>query len=151
MSDEKEPVFRMDPSAFRVQESSPEASEPEPRASAPAARAPRRPRPPVRRGDLVATIVLLVLLVGAAVLASVFAVFLTYAASRCDVQTCTYDVINAGIWFSLLSPWVVTVAAIAGAVLLLVQRRWAFWVPLTAVVLIVALWLVGAILVWAGV
>ncbi len=154
MSDEKEPVFRMDPSAFRVQDPAGSAAEDDAPASSvtpPPARAPRRPRPPVRRGDLIATIVLLVLLVGVAALASVFAFFLTYAASRCSVQLCSYEVINAGIWFSLLSPWFVALAAIAGSIVLLVQRRLSFWLPLTAAVLIVALWLVGAILVWAGV
>lgn len=162
MSDPNEPVFRMDPSTFRVQESgtaeaidTDAAADDDNKTAAgdvPATVPPtvRRGRRPVRWADVIVSIVLLVVLIGAAVTASVFGAFLSYASRSCDPAGCNYDVLSTGVWFAVLSPWAVAIVAIAGSVVLMVLRRLSFWVPLTAFALMVALWLVGAVLVWAG-
>lgn len=176
MSHPNDPVFRMDPGTFHVQD--PDAAEPAPPAApeaaeeaeraedigetAPAedaapepARAPtpvrtKRPRPPVRWGDLVTSIVLILLLAGAATMASIFAAFLTFASTSCGPVGCNYDVMGIGVGVALISPWIVFALAVVGVILLVIARRLSFWVPLTAFALMVALWLVGALLVWAG-
>lgn len=165
MTDPKDPVFRMDPSTFRVQDPPraghadvpsqtdvapdvPEGEVTEPAAAA--APRPRKPRRAVRWADLIASIVLLVLLAAAAVTASVFGAFLTFASDSCSPTGCNFSVMTIGIWVAVLSPWVVFLVALAGTIVMIVLRRISFWIPITAFALIVALWLIGAVLVWAG-
>ena len=155
----------MDPSTFRVQDppraehaevpgetdAVPDASEggaAEP--AAPVAPRPRKARRPIRWADLIVSIALILLLAGVAVTASVFGAFLSFASDSCGATGCNFAVMSTGIWFAVLSPWVVFLVALAGTIVMIVLRRISFWIPLTAFVLIVALWLVGAVLVWAG-
>jgi hypothetical protein len=165
VSDPKDPVFRMDPSTFRVQEparsehtevpTETDAGSAAPGngdadAALPVAPRTRRPRRPIRWADMIVSIVLLVLLAGAAVTASVFGAFLSFASDSCGVTGCNFSVMSIGVWFAVLSPWVVFLIALAGTIVMIVLRRISFWIPITAFVLIVALWLIGAVLVWAG-
>ncbi|MEO2129757.1 MAG: DUF6264 family protein [Microbacterium sp.] len=165
MSDPKEPVFRMDPSTFRVQEppraehadvpgeadTASEAPEGDPtQPEAPVAPRPRKPRRPLRWADLIVSIVLFLLLAAAAVTASIFGAFLTFASDACSATGCNFNVMTIGIWVAVLSPWVVFLVALAGSIVMIVLRRISLWIPITAFVLIVALWLIGAVLVWAG-
>jgi hypothetical protein len=164
----------MDPGSFHVQDpaaagpaapepTAPEAAAPasatpvgtEPADAAPAAPAAaaaraRGPRRPLRWGDLIASIVLLVLLGAAATGASVFAALLSFASDSCSAAGCNFTLMSTGIWFALISPWIVFAVAVVGVILLVIFRKLSFWVPLTAFLLIVALWLVGAVLVWAA-
>jgi len=165
VSDPKEPVFRMDPSTFRVQDA-PRAEHADvssetdavteadagdaAESGAPAAPRPRKPRRPVRWADLIVSSVLLLLLAAAAVTASVFGAFLTFASDSCSPTGCNFNVMTIGIWVAVLSPWVVFLVALAGSIVMIVLRRISFWIPITAFVLMVALWLIGAVLVWAG-
>lgn len=164
MSDPKDPVFRMDPSTFRVQDpprgehaetavetdaaDATDASAGQP--AAPVAPQARTPRRPVRWADLIVSIVLLVLLVAAAATASLFGAFLAFASDSCSATGCNYDVMSIGIWVAVISPWIVFVAALIGTIVMIVLRRISFWIPITAFALIIALWLIGAVLVWSG-
>lgn len=171
MSHPNEPVFRMDPGSFHVQDPAAaeaaaaqeaaaaeapasevpaDAGDATPAAPAAAPPRPRKPRRPLRWGDLIASLVLLIVLAGAATVASVFAALLSFASDSCGAAGCNYELMSTGIWFALISAWVVFVVALAGVVVLVILRRLSFWVPITAFVLIVALWLVGAMLVWAS-
>ncbi len=104
----------------------------------------------MRVWDIVLTIVLLVLLIGAAALASYFGIFLAFASDGCGGDTCNEGLLNFGFWFAVISPWVLWVLALIGAIALLVLRRLAFWVPLVASSLMVGGFLVGFLIVGAA-
>ncbi|WP_125132849.1 DUF6264 family protein [Microbacterium sp. 10M-3C3] len=111
----------------------------------------RRPARRIRVWDLVLTIVLLLVLAAFAALASYFAVFLAFASDGCGGGTCDTGLLNLGFWFAVLSPWVLLVLAFVTGIVLLVLRRLAFWVPLTAAALIVACFFIGVAIVGAAV
>ena len=114
-------------------------------ASAPAKR-------PVVMWDLVLTIVLLVVMIGAALLASFFAVFLAFAGDSCGASTvCDYDRMSTGMLIALIGPLVVGLLARIAAVIVLVLRRLAFWIPIAGIVLIAAVFFGGAALTISGV
>jgi hypothetical protein len=48
-------------------------------------------------------------------------------------------------------PWILLVVVAVVAIVLLVRRRLAFWVPLVGAVLIIASWPIGALIASAGV
>jgi hypothetical protein len=58
---------------------------------------------------------------------------------------------GAGFLVALLAPGAVTIVAIVVAIVLLVRRRIAFWVPLAGIVLAIGVWIGGAALVVSGV
>lgn len=105
----------------------------------------------VRVWDLVLTILLLLLLALFAAAASYFAVFLAFASDGCGGGTCDEGLLNLGFWFAVISPWVLLVIAFVVGIVLLVLRRLAFWVPLTAAALIVGCFFVGVAIVGAAV
>ncbi|GAA1700055.1 hypothetical protein GCM10009808_17050 [Microbacterium sediminicola] len=157
MTDQNEPVFRMDPGTFRVQEPdstptpAPSSEEPaaEPVTTEPApAEKPAKRR--IRWVDMFVSIVLLVLLTLAAVTASIFALFLAFASDSCVAGSCNVEVMATGMWFAILSPWLVLLLAAAGTIVLIVMRRVSFWIPITGFFLMIALWIVGALIVWAS-
>ncbi|WP_443218500.1 hypothetical protein [Rathayibacter sp. YIM 133350] len=109
-------------------------------------------KPPVKVWDLVSTIVLLVLLVLVAGAACVLSFFLAFASDPCGGSVvCDYDRMAAGFWIALIGPVAAAVLALAAAIVLLVLRRIAFWVPLGGIVLVVAVFSLGAWLVLSGV
>ncbi|MDQ1112447.1 uncharacterized BrkB/YihY/UPF0761 family membrane protein [Microbacterium testaceum] len=113
-----------------------------------------RPEPAARtsRGwDVALTIVLLVLLPLLALAASYAGVLLAFASNACGSTTCNTGLMNIGFWTAVISPWVVLVIGVIVAIVRLVRRRLAFWVPLVTVVAVVAVWFVAAALVGAGV
>lgn len=114
-----------------------------------------RTLPPERRGvraaDLVVTVVLLVLLAGFAFVAMTAGFLLVMATDSCSPATCDFGLLNAGMWFGAIAPWVMFVLAVAAAIVRLVARRTAFWVPLLAAGLMVVLWFVAAAMVGAGI
>lgn len=109
-------------------------------------------RRPVRVWDVVVTIVLLVLLLVEAMFVSFFGAFLAMASDPCGASVaCNTDLIGLGVVFAMGAPWILLLLAAAIAIVLLVRRRVAFWVPLVGGVLVVASWFVGATIATAGV
>jgi|tagenome__1003787_1003787.scaffolds.fasta_scaffold19845896_2 hypothetical protein len=114
--------------------------------------APESPRPPLRTWDLVLSIVLLALNAGLALLLLMLAPFLVMASDPCGSGTqCNTDQMGVGIGIAFLGPLVMLGLGIAGAVVLLILRKPAFWVPIVSLVLTVGVFLFGAALVISGV
>ena len=112
---------------------------------------PERAGRSVKVWDVAVTMVLLVLLTLFTIGASYAGVLLRTAADACTAQTCDYPTMNAGVSVGVISPWVLLVLAVAFAILLLVKRRIAFWVPLVSASLMVGMWFVGAAIVGLGI
>lgn len=105
----------------------------------------------VRGWDVALTSVLLVVMLGAAAIASVMGMFLAMASDSCSVATrCSTNLIEVGVLAATIGPWVVGVIAFVTGVALLLLRRPAYWVPLIALPLIAAPWGVGAWIVALG-
>jgi glucan phosphoethanolaminetransferase (alkaline phosphatase superfamily) len=110
------------------------------------------PRRPVIVWDLVLTIVLLVVMIGAALLASFFSFFLAFASDSCGAAvTCDTDRIATGMLIAMIGPLLVGVLALIAAVIVLVLRRIAFWIPIVGIVLIVGVFVGGAAITASGV
>jgi len=103
-------------------------------------------KPPVKTLDVVITIVLLVADGVLAALASFMGLFLVMASDSCGARDCNVDLITVGWLMGMILPWVAFVATVIVAIVLMVKRRLAFWVPLAGAALIV-LGLVAAFLV----
>lgn len=158
---EEPAIFRLPPESFRVgSDRAPAAVRPEP------APRPQRPAPqppgdtgrttPRRRRkawDIVLTIVLLVANATVATVASTLALLLASSSTGCgaDGRVCRTALLQGGAWTMFTVPWIVFALTAFFAVLLLVVRRRAFWVPLAGTVLAAVSWLVGAFLLWAAV
>jgi uncharacterized BrkB/YihY/UPF0761 family membrane protein len=106
---------------------------------------------PVRTWDLVITIVLLVLAGVLAAITSFFGFFLAMAGDSCGARDCNSDLIAVGLMVAVALPWVMLIIVAVVAIVLLVRRRLAFWVPLVGGVLIVGSWFIGAMIASAGV
>ncbi len=118
----------------------------------PAAVTPATSPSPVRMWDLVLTVVLLVLAVGLGLLMLVMSPFLVMASDPCGSGVaCNTDQMGVGFLMALIGPPVVLVVGIAAAILLLVLRRVAFWVPLVASALAIGVFVLGAAIVIGGV
>lgn len=110
------------------------------------------PRRPVIVWDLVPTIVLLVVMVGLALLASFFSFFLAFAGDSCGASvTCDTDRIAAGMLVAMIGPLAVALLALIAAVVVLVLKRIAFWIPILGIVLVVGVFVGGAALTASGV
>ncbi|WP_255355585.1 DUF6264 family protein [Agromyces sp. Soil535] len=110
------------------------------------------PRRPVILWDLVLTIVLLVVMVGVALVASFLSFFLAFAGDSCGSGiTCDYDRIATGMLIAMVGPLVVGLLALIAAVVVLVLKRIAFWIPIVGIVLIAAVFIGGAALTASGV
>lgn len=113
-----------------------------------------QPERAVRKGkawDVALTIVLLVLLPLAALAVSTLSYFLAMASDMCIAGTCDMGVLNTGVWFAIISPWVILVLTLVVAIIRLVRHRLAFWVPLTGAALMVAMFFVGFAIVGAAI
>ncbi len=107
---------------------------------------------PVVVWDLVTTIVLLVLAVIIAAVLTFSAFFLVFASDPCGASTaCDTGRMGAGFFLALLGPGAVTLVTVIVAVVLLVVRRRAFWVPIVGILLSAGVWVGGAVLVVSGV
>lgn len=101
---------------------------------------------------MITTSVLLVVGLVVAAILTFFAFFLVFASDPCGASTvCDTGRMGVGFFVALLGPGTVTIAAIVVAIILLVRRRIAFWVPLTGNVLAIGVWIGGAALVISGV
>ncbi|NUT58797.1 MAG: hypothetical protein HOQ00_08150 [Agromyces sp.] len=102
--------------------------------------------------DLVTTIVLLVLMVGAALLASFLSLFLAFAGDSCGASSvCDYDLMATGMMVAMIGPLLVGLLALIAAIIVLVLKRIAFWIPLVGILLIVGVFIGGFALTAAGV
>lgn len=110
-------------------------------------------RRPVIVWDLVLTIVLLALMtVGGLVLAVFAFLLLAFGGDSCGASsTCDYDVMTTGAFAAVGGVALVGVLALVGAVVMLVLRRIAFWIPLVGIVLMVAAFWIGASISSSGV
>ncbi|WP_343048661.1 DUF6264 family protein [Microbacterium immunditiarum] len=108
-------------------------------------------KPPARVWDVVLTVVLLVGLGVLALIVSFFGFFLAMASDPCGVRDCSTELIGLGMLTAVALPWAVLLAAVVLAIVLLVRRRHAFWVPLVAVPFVIGSWFVGAFIAAAGV
>jgi hypothetical protein len=110
------------------------------------------PRRPVIVWDLVLTIVLLVIMIGAALLASFFSFFLAFASDSCGAAvTCDTDRIATGMLIAMIGPLLMGLLALIAAVIVLVLKRIAFWIPIVGIVLIVGVFVGGAAITASGV
>lgn len=94
----------------------------------------KKPRQPVQVWDLVLTIVFLVALVVYTALASFAGLFLIMASDPCGVRDCSSELITTGWLIGTLVPWAVLIGAVIWAIVFLVKRRLAFYIPLLGAV-----------------
>jgi hypothetical protein len=113
--------------------------------------APPADQRPRRTWDLVLTIVLLVLDVVLAAIMSFFGLFLAMASDSCGVRDCNTELIATGMMVAVGLPWLVLIVTVIAAVVVLVMRRLAFWIPLVGGALIVASLVLGFVVAGAGV
>jgi len=92
--------------------------------------------------DIVLTISLLAIDLITAVVLSYVAIFLVFASDSCGTG-CNSALLSFATLFGFVSPYVAFVIGLVLSIVLLVRRRRAFWVPIVAFVLEIAL-LVGA-------
>lgn len=97
---------------------------------------------PVRRGDMIAAIVLVLIAVIANVIVTATAVPLVLLTDSCDV-TCNYTVIESGFIFALAAPSILTLVGIFITILRVVKRKLAFWVPLATMAAAVIALVIG--------
>jgi hypothetical protein len=106
---------------------------------------------PVKTLDLVITIVLLVADGVLAALASMMGMFLVMASDPCGNLTCDGSLIAIGWMMGMILPWVAFAVTAVVAIILMVKRRPAFWVPLAGAVLIVLSLVLAFVVTAAGV
>lgn len=110
------------------------------------------PRRPVIVWDLVLTIVLLVLMVAVALVASFLSFFLAFAGDSCGASvTCDSDRIALGMLIAMIGPLAVGLVALIAAIVVLVIKRIAFWIPIVGIVLVIAVFAGGAAITASGV
>ena len=107
------------------------------------AEAPAAPtKRPVVMWDLILTIVLLVVMIGLALLGSFLSFFLAFASDSCGSGiTCDYDRIATGMLVAMVGPLAVGLLVLIAAVVLLVLRRLAFWIPIVGIVLVIGVFI----------
>lgn len=105
-----------------------------------------------RTWDVALTVVLLVLYLGGVLLGSGSSFFLAFAGDSCGASSvCNYDQIANGMMIVLVGPWVPVIFVLGGAILLLVTKRLAFWLPLVGGALTIAIVVVGWMVATSGV
>ena len=107
---------------------------------------------PIIMWDLILTIVLLVVMIGVTLLASFLSFFLAFAGDSCGSGiTCDYDRISTGMLIAMIGPLAVGMLALIAAVIVLVLKRIAFWIPIVGIVLVIAVFVGGVALTVSGV
>lgn len=105
----------------------------------------------MRVWDVVLTIVFLVLDVALAAIMSVFGFFLAFASDSCAVRDCSSELIAMGMMVGIGLPWIVLIVVLVIAIIALVRRRLAFWIPLVGGLFIIGSLVLGWIIAAAGV
>lgn len=109
-------------------------------------------RRPVIVWDLVLTIVLLVLMAGLGFVLFFFSFFLAFASDSCGASsTCDTDLIATGMIVAMIVPIGVGVLALVAAIVVLVLKRIAFWIPIVGMALMVGGFVLGAAIAGSGV
>lgn len=110
-------------------------------------------RRPVIVWDLVVTVVLLVVMtLGGLALAFFAFLLLAFGGDSCGASsTCDYDVMTNGAFAAIGGVVLVGLLALVGAIVMLVLRRIAFWIPLVGIVLMIAAFWIGASISSSGV
>ncbi|THG29527.1 DUF6264 family protein [Naasia lichenicola] len=116
--------------------------------AAPSAAVPKEPR---KAWDLAIAIVLLVLLLPIDFLISYAGAFLAFASDSCTADTCSTGQLSAGVIVALTGPTVVLLIGLVVAIIRIVRRRLAFWVPIVALAGMIGIWAIGAALVFTSV
>lgn len=109
---------------------------------------PAPPAPPAepRTWDIVATVVLLVVLVLGGLLTSFLGLFLVMASDSCGVTSeCSEAGIVLGTAIAVAAPWIAIAAMGVWAVVRLVRRKLAWWVPMLAIPLWGMLFALGVV------
>ena len=105
------------------------------------------PATPVRQRrtwDLVLTIVLAVLFLAAVVIFSSLGFFVAFAGDSCGASAvCDYDAIGNATIFAIVGPWIPVLPVLILAVILLIKKRIAFWVPIAGGLLSLAALIIG--------
>jgi hypothetical protein len=109
------------------------------------------PKRPVIVWDLVLTIVLLVLMVGVALTASFLSFFLAFASDPCGAVECDTDRIALGMLVAMIGPLAVGLLTLIAAIVVLVLKRIAFWIPIVGIVLVAGIFFGGAAITISGV
>ena len=101
-------------------------------------------------GDLVATIVLLLVMVPVGLVVSLYGAFIAMGSS-CYGANCNSVLIAVGIVVATIGPLVIGVLGLVFAIVRLIQRRRAFGAPLLAMAGMAVVWLIGYGLASAGI
>jgi len=115
----------------------------------PDAQNPADPAPPasptrsIRWWDIILTGGLLIADVGLTLVVAVFGLYLVEAVSVCGVRDCDEVLVALGMVLATVLPWILLAIAVIVSIVLLVQRRLAFWVPIACAVLILVAWFIG--------
>ena len=109
----------------------------------------RPPRTGAQTADLVVTIVLLAVLGLFVWMVSFFVALGGMAAANCTSETCDFALLNGAVYGGMIAPWMLGIAIAVWAVIRLVRRRWAWWVPvlggvLASVCVLIAVGLISA-------
>lgn len=105
---------------------------------------------PVRRSDLIASIVLVFVAVIANVIVTALAVWLVLLSDSCD-STCNYSLIESGYIFALAAPSILTLIGIFLTILRVVKRQIAFWIPLVTIAAATVALVIGTALMILGI
>jgi hypothetical protein len=107
-------------------------------------------KPSISVTEVLITIIILVFDVALTAIVSLLGFFIALMSDSCGPQACNVDLIGAGMWVSVLLPWVVLVVIAGAAIMRLVQRRSAWRIPLLGVLAVVGAWLIGPLLAAVG-
>jgi hypothetical protein len=77
--------------------------------------------------------------------------FLVMASDPCGARECSTELITVGWLMGMILPWVALIATAIVAIVLMVKRRLAFWVPLVGAALIVLALVLAFVVTAAGV
>lgn len=94
-------------------------------------------KPPAKVWDVAVTIILLVVDLGLAAVASLMGMFLIMGSDPCGVRACSNELIVLGWLMGMILPWVVLVVTVVWSIMRLVRRRLALWAPIVGAALIV--------------
>jgi hypothetical protein len=112
----------------------------------------RNAKRPLIVWDAVITSILLGLLGVLTFAVSVFGALLAMASDPCGGSvSCNSELIGLGVLVAMALPWLLLTATVVVAIVFLVKRWIAFWVPLAGAPLVVASWFIGALIADAGV
>lgn len=101
--------------------------------------------------DAAVSIVLMIASIALAAALSYVALFTVVAGDSCAQSICNYDLFTAGWLLALLAPVVLVAIGTTIAVVRLVRRRRAWWIPLVTMVVSGLLWWGGLQMVFVAV